>query len=291
MPSRRDAVAARFERERAARLPLGPDGIVVGAQPYRLDASPSHAVLMVHGFNDTPQSLLPLAQSMREAGWTVVAPLLSGHGRDLPTMASQSRAALWTADVAREFRALRATHATVVLCGLSMGGALCTQLAARLPDLPALVLLAPYLGMPLTLQLQLPIAWVAQLFSPYLSGRGGERSIHDPAARANALGPGINTARTLTELRTIALAAERALPAVRAPTLYLQSLEDNRVTESDARRHFAMLGSAIREQRWLTGCGHIITADYCRAEVARQVTAWCAEYAGLPNAWGGIGNA
>jgi carboxylesterase len=287
----RRAVADRFERERAARLPLGPDGIVIGAQPYRLTASPTHAVLLVHGFNDTPQSLAPLAQALHAGGWTVAAPLLPGHGRDLVTMASQSRAAAWTAEVHRAYAELRATHDTVVLCGLSMGGALCALLAATLHDLPALVLLAPYLGMPWSLQLQLPIAWLAQLLTPYLAGRGGERSIHDPVARAKALGPGINTARTLTELRTIALAAERALTGVRAPTLYLQSLEDNRVTETSARHHFAMLGSTIREQRWLTGCGHIISADYCRAEVARQVIAWCDQYAGSPRAWGGIGNA
>jgi carboxylesterase len=211
-------------------------------------------------------------------------------------MASQMRAAAWTADLRHEYTALRASHETVVLCGLSMGGALCAQLAATLPELPALVLLAPYLGMPWTLQLQLPLAWLAQLFSPYLTGRGGERSLHDPVARAKALGPGVNTARTLTELRTIALAAERALSAVRAPTLYLQSVEDNRVSAADARRHFAMLGSPVREQRWLTGCGHIITADYCRVEVARQVIAWCAQYAGSPldrpsSGRGGIGNA
>jgi len=296
VPSRRERLAARFERERAVRLPLGPDGIVIGAQSIRLTASPTHAVLLLHGFNDTPQSLAPLAQAMHAAGWTVVAPLLAGHGRDLATMASAMRATVWTADVHREYTALRATHATVVLCGLSMGGALCAQLAATLPELPALVLLAPYLGMPWMLQLRLPAAWLAQRFTPYLVGRGGERSLHNPVARANALGPGINTARTLTELRSIALAAERALRAVRAPTLYLQSVEDNRVTASDARRHFAMLGSTIREQHWLTGCGHIITADYCRAEVARQVIAWCARYAGSPHTgspsnWGGIGNA
>ena len=35
-----------------------------------------------------------------------------------------------------------------------------------------------------------------------------------------------------------------------------------------------MLGSAEKVQRWVTGCGHIISADYSKDEVAAQVIAW-----------------
>ena len=272
-------IADRVERAHAARLPLGPDGIVIGAHPIRLDASRTHAVLLVHGFNDTPQSVSPLASALHAAGWTVVAPLLPGHGRSLPVLAAESRADAWLTCVRDAYTALRASHETVVLCGLSMGGALCTLLAAEHHHIPALVLLAPYLGTSWLLNLQLLGVWLAQPFTPYFNGSGGTRSIHDPEARARALGPGVNTARTLTELRTIAVAAEAALPTLRMPTLYLQSREDNRITESAAIRHFAMLKAPVREQRWLTGCGHIITADYCRVEVASQVIEWFGRYA------------
>ena len=278
LSGRHRAIAERTERAHAARLPLGPDGIVIGAHPIRLDASRTHAVLLVHGFNDTPQSVSPLASAVHAAGWTVVAPLLPGHGRSLPVLATESRADAWLACVRDAYTALRTSHETVVLCGLSMGGALCTLLAAEHPGVPALVLLAPYLGTSWLLNLQLFGLWLAQPFTPYFNGSGGTRSIHDPEARVRALGPGVNTARLLIELRTIAIAAESALPSLRMPTLYLQSREDNRITESAAIRHFAMLNTPVREQRWLTGCGHIITADYCRLEVARQVIEWFARY-------------
>ncbi len=278
MVRRYRAIADRFERAHAARLPLGPAGIIRGAEPIRLDASPTRAVLLVHGFNDTPQSVAPLAHALHATGWTVVAPLLPGHGRDLPTMATASRAESWLACVRDSYAGLRASHETVVLCGLSMGGALCTIVAAEHPEIPAVVLLAPYLGTSWRLDLQLLVLWIAQPFTPYFAGSGGARSIHDREARARALGPGVNTARTLTELRKIARAAEAVLPMVRTPTLYLQSLEDNRISPANAARHFAMLGSTVREQRWLTGCGHIITADYCKDEVARQVIDWFGRY-------------
>ncbi len=291
--ARNRTIADRTERAHAARLPLGADGIVIGAHSIRLDASRTHAVLLVHGFNDTPQSLSPLAAALHAANWTVVAPLLPGHGRSLRVLAAQSRADAWLACAREAYASLRASHETVVLCGLSMGGALCTILAAEHGDVPALVLLAPYLGASWWLNLQLLALWVAQPFTPYFAGSSGARSIHDPEARARALGPGVNTARTLTELRKVAIAAEAALPLLRTPTLYLQSREDNRIRESAALRHFSMLRSPVREQRWLTGCGHIITADYCRLEVARQVIEWFGYYAGLDGRGklqGGVGN-
>ncbi len=280
MAARRRAIAERVEAAHAARLPRSADGIVRGAESVWLRGSDTHALLLLHGFNDTPQSVTPLARALQTAGWTVHAPLLPGHGVDLPTMAATSRAEAWLACARTSYAALRATHQTVALCGLSMGGALASLLAAEHAEVPALVLLAPYLGMPKRLQLQLPLAWAVHWFTPYLPGTSGDRSLHDPEARARALGAGASTARTLTELRVIAGRAAGVLPALQAPTLYLQSREDNRISVAHATRQFARIGSAVKEQRWLTGCGHIITADYCRDEVARQVTEWLARWAG-----------
>lgn len=286
LPWRR-ATRQQFERVDAARRPHGPDGIVRGAETIRLDASDTHAVLLVHGFNDTPQSMAPLATALHAAGWTVHVPRLPGHGCALRAMAQHASAAEWTACVQEAYRALRATHAVVAVCGLSMGAALSATLASQYQDIPALVLLSPYIGMPRTLQAALIAAWIYQCFWPYRQGTGGERSIHDALARAKSLGPGILTARMLTELRTVARRAQRDLRQLRMPTLYVQSREDNRITAHAAERNFLALGTSagapmIRVQRWLSGCGHIITVDYCRDDVARQVLAWITTYAGTP---------
>ena len=80
----RDRVRAQqLEREVAARLRLGPNGIVMGAEPETLIGSRTHAVLVVHGFGDTPQSVRELAHSLHARGFTVEVPLLPGHGRTL----------------------------------------------------------------------------------------------------------------------------------------------------------------------------------------------------------------
>ncbi len=163
-----------------------------------------------------------------------------------------------------------------------MGGALAVQLAAEDPTIPALVLLAPFIGLPRALSFKFAASWLLQSLFPYRVSTGGERSIHDPAARALTLGKGVVTARALRELQWVAERAEDALPRVHAPTLYLQSVEDNRIRAEDAERNFAQLGSREREQGWLSGCGHVISVDYHRDEVARRTIAWMVRWAGVP---------
>lgn len=279
MLSWRAAARSRFEGAHTRRFRFDAEGIVHGAAGFTLrarhgDGIPRRAVLLLHGFNDTAQSMAYLGAALHARGWTVRAPLLPGHGRDLATMARESRAARWRAAALAEYDALQREYDSVVVVGQSMGGALAVLLATERPELPALVLLAPYIGMPHYLQWKVFGAWIARLVSPYLRSVGRETSIHDPVARANSLGPGIVTARTLSELRRVAEDAEAALPRVWVPTLYLQSREDNRIDARDAEVHFIALGSAAKRQQWLTGCGHIISADYCRDEVASLTADW-----------------
>lgn len=269
---------APFEEAQARRFTIGADGIVVGAEAIALGETQRRAALLVHGFNDTPQSMAYLAAAMHRVGWTVLVPRLAGHGVALRRMALEARAEQWRRELLEHHDALRGTHDHVVVCGQSMGGALSILLATDRPTINALVLLAPYVGMPRRLRMQLAIARMLQPESRYRTSSGGERSLHDPDAKARALGPGVITARTMTELQTVAMAAERALGSLVVPTLYLQSREDNRIAPGAAERNFQAIGSQDKVQRWVSGCGHIISADYCRDEVARQVIEWCMEH-------------
>lgn len=270
----RARVRRRFEAEHRKRFRMTATGVVAGAEPFTLAGAPDRAVLVLHGFNDTPQSMAALAARLHARGWTVRVPLLPGHGVGLAEMAATSRAAAWRTAAREEYDALRRTYARVAVVGQSMGGALAVLLAAERPEIPALVLLAPYLGMPHPLQWQIAAAWLAQVAMPYRTSTGGDMSIHDPRARVAGLGPGVVTARTLTELRRVAEDAESTLPALSVPTLYLQSREDNRIAVPHATAMFCRLGSADKRVHWLTGCGHIISDDYCRDEVAEETARW-----------------
>ena len=76
------------------------------------------------------------------------------------------------------------------------------------------------------------------------------------------------------ELLRAADAARAALPSVTAPTLYVQSREDNRVTPAVAARAFASIGAPTKRLEMLNGCGHVLTVDFCRDRVASLVIEW-----------------
>jgi esterase/lipase len=68
--------------------------------------------------------------------------------------------------------------------------------------------------------------------------------------------------------------AVAALPRVVAPTLMIQSREDNRLSVVDAERAFALLGAREKRLEWITGAAHVITVDYGRDAVIASLTSW-----------------
>lgn len=270
----------RREREIAARLPVGADGIIPGAHPISL-AGESRAVLMLHGFGDTPQTLRYLADELHARGFAVHVPLLPGHGRTLAAFA-ESRGDEWLSAAREALAALRVEHTGVALLGLSMGGALATMLAAEPPQPTALILLAPYLGMPSGIRRVAAAYRVVGVAMTYLSG-GGSDSIHDPVEKARNLAFGACSPRLLHELRTLVDRAWRALPGVRVPTLLVQSKEDNRISQAVAEGAFVRLGAREKRLAWTTGQGHIITVDHGRERVVELVHEWLISHpAGTP---------
>ena len=82
--------ARRAEHAYAQVRPPGVDGVVPGAEGFTLEGSTGRALLMLHGFGDTPQTLRYLGGRLHATGFTVHAPLLPGHGRGLRDFATAS---------------------------------------------------------------------------------------------------------------------------------------------------------------------------------------------------------
>ena len=264
------------ERRRSQARPLGPGGIIAGAEAIDLPAPRGTAVLLIHGGGDTPQALYGLARHLHGRGFAVRAPLLPSHGRDVSALRNSS-AAEWAAAVGRDFEDLKKTHDHVAVVGLSVGGALAICLAADRPDVEALVLLAPYVEMP---PLVNRLAFTSRAWGwlvPYFSSRA-EDSIHDPSAAARSLGHGIMTPATLRAISEVVNAADAALPRVKAPTLIIQSREDNRIAPEIAERGFARLGSEVKRFIWTKGAGHVITVDFGHERVFDLTAQWIERY-------------
>jgi carboxylesterase len=104
-------------------------------------------VVLCHGFTGSPQSLRPWGEYLRDAGATVHAPRLPGHGTRWQDM-NLTRWPDWYGELERALDAmlgrLSGTDPVVFAMGLSMGGTLVTRLAQqRGADLAGLVLVNP----------------------------------------------------------------------------------------------------------------------------------------------------
>ena len=297
----RRSVALRVEQASLLALPCGPDGIIEGAQPIDRRGPGRRAVLVLHGFGDTPQTVGYLADHLHGLGFTVRAPLLAGHGRTLREF-GQSTAQQWLDAAARELIALQAEYEAVGLVGVSMGGALAVILAAqaakddraqleprmgssrqhepgngdagrrtRPPD--ALVLIAPYLSMRTSARRLAAWHWTLSPFVRYLPSRE-EASIRDAEERRNNRGFGTVTPRVLAELQRLVSRARRSLGGVTAPTLVIQSRSDNRIDAHAATGAFDRLGARDKRFEWTDGGGHVITVDVGRERVFALTGEW-----------------
>lgn len=269
--------ARRLEAAVHDGLRLGRDGIVVGAEPETLLASRTHAVLVVHGFGDTPQSVRALGHALHAAGYTVELPLLPGHGRTLAEF-GLARAHDWIGYVRDQVARLCRQYPHVSLVGLSMGAALCAIAAAERDDLDALVLLSPYLSMPDRIRRLAPLLRVSGPLSPFRRSTVHVPSILDPVARAAGLGYGVVSGRLLAELHEVTEVAQEALPALRLPTRLLAARHDNRVPVTAAVRHWHQLGAPVRDFQWMEHSGHIMTVDYEHKAVQAHVLDWLSRF-------------
>lgn len=272
----RAATERRLERSYLDGNSRDARGVVVGASSFTLSGTNGRALLLLHGSGDTPQTLRYLAERLNAAGYTVHAPLLPGHGRS-PRDFSRVSAAAYLAAARDGLNTLRGRSAWIGVAGLSMGGALAAQLAAESHDVRTLVLFAPYLLPPAV------VVWVARtspvwgLVRPHLPGRGA-LSVHDSRARDASYAYGIFPPRALRALVATAAAGRAALAHVTVPTLVINSREDNRIPPALATSALASL-HAPTERRWVSGCGHVITVDYCKDTVADLTLAFLARLA------------
>jgi carboxylesterase len=273
----RRRVTRTIEEEYAARFAADRDGVVEGAQEFMLAGTNGRALLLLHGSGDTPQSMRYFGNRLHDAGYTVYAPLLPGHGRSPRDFATATAADYYDA-TRKAFVALRRSSDWIGLIGLSMGGALAARLAVESPDVRVVALLAPYLVPPSGVRWTRDTAKLWSLTAPYLRGRG-EASVHDASAQALSRAYGTFSPGALEALVETAREGLRALPELTQPTLVINSDQDNRIPRKLALSAMEKIHAPM-EQHWVSGCGHVITIDYCKDTVADFVLAFLARHAG-----------
>jgi len=99
-------------------------------------------ILLIHGFRATTAEVRLLADALRPEGYTIHAPLLSGHGTT-PTDLSNTRYQTWLLDVETAYLQLSKQCKTIYVAGESMGALLAIHLGIKHPAIPAVICYSP----------------------------------------------------------------------------------------------------------------------------------------------------
>ncbi len=231
-----------------------PVPILPGAEPFQADGG-DVAVLLVHGFTGTPQSLRDWAEHHAAAGLTVRLPRLPGHGTRWQEL-NRTRWQDWYATVERELLQLVASGHRVVVGGLSMGGALALRLAQQHPDRVAgLVLVNPAVLSEDRRVAMLPV--LRHLVSSF-PAIGNDIRKQGPTELAYDRTPLHAAWSTLQLMATV----KADLVRVTAPLLVLHSPQDHVVPPSSTAAVLAGVSSDDVSDVVLPNSYHVATLDH-----------------------------
>lgn len=245
--------------------------ILEGCEEFSLGKGPVGA-LLVHGYTSSPQNMRALGDYLAERGIRVAAPRLPGHGTTWQDLNSRSGDE-WREYVEAALDSLSSECEEVFLVGLSFGGALSLELAARRPgEIAGLVTLA---GIVFTKDPRRFLAPVIKRVAASLPGVGND--IADPTLKEIVYDrlPTKATHQMLGHLRM----ARAALPQVTCPILIMHGRQDHTVSPDNASYIYDHVGSAEKDLVWLDRSYHVITLDYDRDEVYSRTYDFIKEHA------------
>lgn len=246
--------------------------LMAGAEPWGADGGET-GVLVLHGFTGSPQSVRHWAQGLAAKGHTVLLPRLPGHGTDLKDLAA-SLWSDWVGEAEMSLRGLWEHCSRVFVCGLSMGGTITLDLAARYGER-----LAGVAVVNASVHTTDPRAKLAPLLAKLpITVKGVASDIADPGERELAYSR-IPTRAAYQFLQYQELVRER-LVDIQVPLLVMASRRDHVVASSNAAKIMERAKSEEKELLWLERSYHVATLDYDRDLIVERTATFIAAHGG-----------
>ena len=223
-------------------------------------------VLLFHGFTGCPSEVRPMGQYLASQGYTVVGPLLPGHGTNWQDMARRKWQE-WADAAEQAYLGIKNRCRTVFVGGGSMGGLLTLYLAERHSGIAGVIPMAPAL---FTVDWRASFAWLIKhfvKFNPYDPVRDGD-DLTDPEARKRYLwsymGSPVAAVEQLVLLQRV---VRRGLRQVAMPALIFQGTRDRSVKLVSAEYALTHISSQDKELIWMTNSGHCLWVDSEKEQV------------------------
>ena len=248
------------------RTPDIPANCIEGAEPWAAEGTNGHGVLVLHGFTGNCNSMRGLADAFHRAGFTVLMPLLPGHGTTAAEMAGTTWAD-WSAATEAAYQELAAAVDHVVVAGLSMGGSLTCWLATQHPEIAGLVCINP--ATQVSPEMREAVEALHAAGEEYMPGIGSD--IADPDAHESAYED-----TPLAPMLSLFGASEEFgghLERITQPLLLMTSPNDHVVPPTDSDHLAASVAGPV-ERVTLERSYHVATLDYDKDLIAERAVAF-----------------
>ena len=228
------------------------------------------AVLLIHGFTSSPDEFDYLFGRLTEAGFTVSAPRLPGHGTNARDF-HESTGEDWLRRAMDEYLMLKTHYSSVSVAGLSMG-ALIALILAETFDPRKLALLAP------AISIRKKDAYFSPLLKyiiPSVPGSWKEEDEEDPEKIAMGREYWLRTdTAKVADLIGLRKQALKNLARVASPTLTIVSEGDKTVSPNAVNIVEEKISSNVKEHLILKNSGHVIVNDCEKETVADRLIEW-----------------
>lgn len=243
------------------------------AEPFFFNGN-DIAVLVLHGFTGTTQSMRYFGQELhRRFGFTVRGPRLAGHGTTPDDMATTGFHD-WISSCEEALHGLAASGRPVFVAGLSMGGTLALNLAARFSTIVhGIIPINSPVGI-----FEPPLAELVLNKSAPARVPGIGSDIKDPGASELAYSElPVSCAR---EVFVLVAATSAILSKITCPVLAMHSREDHVVPPRNGQRILDSVGSDDVRLLWLNNSYHVATLDNDKDHIVQRAGRFIEEIGG-----------
>ncbi len=231
-------------------------------------------VLVLHGFTATPECMESLVAPLKKAGFVVVSPLLVGHGttaRELSRTTWQE----WYEGVVASYDGLAKRVESVCVAGLSLGGILALKLATERRVRRLALLATPVIFKSFVMETMLPMVGNSFLkevyrYQPKLLGP----AINEPVGRKAFKSYTKMPIRSIMEILHLQKDVRPLLSSITAPTLIVHAPRDTTAPYENMVYLKEHLGSKTVKTVTLKKSNHVLTLDYEKDIVAREVVSF-----------------
>jgi carboxylesterase len=258
-----------------AQLEFDRDGVRKGCAAYEIGSGP-HALLLIHGFNDSPACYYKLAPELASRGYTVRTLRLPGFGGTTADYATVDHSD-WLAAIDESVRDLRSHHTQVSMVAHSLGGALAIRHCAAHPgSVDSLTLLAPAIAVNnqrspfLSAQTWHQVASRVLLFTKVveniypLDGHSSEARNYPYAHR-------FVPQRATTEFFAVVDGVESLASEIEVPLLVVVTREDLIVDWQAAQRFYDAAASHNKRIEFIDDAGHLMPFDHGWDRIANWI--------------------